>query len=103
MDDDLDLVDTGAVAGLRATLLAGAGIEQALWRLESCYPSFWLALFTGVLQRWFGPGCDVRKVTAFTARVARRQAEAGVLFDARQAEALIRVALGEVALVSALC
>lgn len=99
MEDDLNVVDAEAVSGLRTALVAGAGIDEALRGLAARYPAFWLTLFTEAFRRRFGPGCDVRKVTAFTARIVAKQAEAGAPLAARQAEALIRVALGEVHLV----
>jgi len=102
VEDDLNLVDNEAVSDLRTALVAGAGIDEALRQLSSRYPAFWLVLFTESARRWFGPGSDIRKVTAFTARIAARRAEAGGPFPARQAEGLIRVALGEVHLVSAI-
>jgi hypothetical protein len=102
VEDDLNAVDAEAVSGLRSALVAGAGIDEALRRLAARYPAFWLALFTEASRRWFGPGCDVRKVTAFTAGIAAKRAEAGAPFAPRQAETLIRVALGEVYLAAAI-
>ena len=95
------LVKTEAVARLRAALAAGEGVTEAVRACWYCHPLFASVLMSESLRLVFGTGCDIRLVTAFVVRV--REAEGGVPggFPSREAEALIRACLGEVALLEA--
>ncbi|HEY1919570.1 MAG TPA: hypothetical protein VGH27_28700 [Streptosporangiaceae bacterium] len=56
------------------------------------------ALFIESVQQFFGPGCDIRVITSFVARISSSRSSTDVGFAAREAEAFIRGVLGEVAL-----
>lgn len=95
MTDDFEAVKAEAVASLRAALISEAGVESALRQAFYRNPEFAMALFVGSLHRWFGRDSDVRSVTALTARIKAERTGDPLGFPARQAETLIRVALGE--------
>ncbi|HEY1919862.1 MAG TPA: hypothetical protein VGH27_30185 [Streptosporangiaceae bacterium] len=96
--DDHDLVRTEAVNALRRALQDAATAGDALRWCWYRNPMFSSALFTEAVQQFFGPGCDVRVITRFVARIASSRPPTGVGFASREAEAFIRAMLGEVAL-----
>jgi hypothetical protein len=98
MEVDRELVKARAVDGLRAALLEGAWASDALRRCYYRNPMFAGVLFTEGLRQWFGLECDVRMITRFVSRLGQGKSSAGAAFPRREAEALIRAALGEVAL-----
>jgi hypothetical protein len=84
-----------AVAGLRAALIGGAGVGEALRLCCYRHPSFMSTLLTESVRERFGPNCDIRDITRFVARVAAGRDPAQLGFPRREAEAVIRAVLGE--------
>jgi hypothetical protein len=97
--DDQEAAAAEAVASLRAALLTGEGVADAVRRGFYRNPVFSSALLSESVREWFGTGADVRAVTRFTARIRSRRPLDPLGFPAREAEALIRVALGETYLI----
>ena len=95
---DSELVRTQAVTVLRAALLSRQGVADALRACWYRHPLFASTLMSESLRLRFPPGCDLRLVTAFVARVRAGQGGAAGGFPGREAEAVIRACLGETAL-----
>ena len=101
MAGDVDAVKAEAVSRLRAALLSGEAVSDAVrW---ACYrnPVFTVTLFAAAVDRRFGPRPDADEISAFVRRAgwaAGGDASAG--FPAHEAELLIRMSLGELGLVS---
>lgn len=95
-----DAGQTGAeaVAGLRAALIRSDGVADALRVCWYRNPLVASTLMSESLRRRFPPGCDLRLVTAFTARI---RGDRGTGFPGREAEAVIRGCLGETRLLDA--
>lgn len=82
---------------MRAALTAGDGIDV---ELRVCYyrnPMFCGTLFSESVRQRFA-GQDVREVSRFMARLRSNWTRAGPGFPHREAEAVIRGVLGEMAL-----
>jgi hypothetical protein len=84
-----------AIAGLRAALIDGAGVGDALRLCCYRYPSFISTLLTESVRERFGPNCDIRDITRFVARVAAGRDPGQLGFPRREAEAVMRALLGE--------
>jgi tetratricopeptide (TPR) repeat protein len=83
-------------AVLRAHLLSQAGLIPAIDAVFAEDPGFCSALLTETVRQRFAEDCDIRDVTAFVARAAARaQRDGPAAFRSREAEAVIRIALGE--------
>lgn len=83
-----------AVRELRAALTGPGRVDAAL--RACCYrsPLFFAGLFHESMIERFGKDCDIRKITAFVARIRDASGpEAG--FPSREAEAYIRAMLGD--------
>jgi hypothetical protein len=90
-----------AVDALRLALVGESGVGDALRVCWYRDPAFSSALMGESLRLRFRPGCDVRLITAFVARIrASRDVPAGA-FPSREVEAVIRGNLGELALLEA--
>jgi hypothetical protein len=90
---DQEAVKAGAVAQLCTALTNAAGVCEAL---RSCWyrnPIFSSTLCTEAVRQHFGEAPDIRAITRFVSRI--RPGEPG--FPRREAEAVIRAALGETA------
>lgn len=95
LEPERDAVKADAVAVLRTALITGEDVPAALrwcWYRNLAYGA---ALFTETVRARFARDCDIRDLTVF---IGRHQ-EAG--FPSREAEALMRAALGEVAMFDA--
>lgn len=88
---DQEEVKAAAVVGLRTALTSAAGVPEALRAGWYRNPSFSSALFAEAVRRFFGPAPDIRAITGLVSRI--RPGEPG--FPRREAEAVIRAALGE--------
>jgi hypothetical protein len=95
---DRDEIKGGAVSALRSALVQRAGVAGAVRACWYKHPLFASTLLTQSVQRRFAPDCDIRLITGFVSRIRSAQRSAAPGFPVREAEALIRVALGEVAL-----
>lgn len=93
-----ELVKAEAVSALRLALATGQGVGDALRACWYRHPTFATALMTESLMQRFGPGCDVRLITAFIARLRDSRGGPPGGFPSREAEALIRGYLGELEL-----
>jgi hypothetical protein len=98
---DFEAVRAEAVSALAAALARQEGAGAALRWCWYRNPVFAAVLFTQAVQWWFGAGCDVRVVTRFVGRVRASRPAEPLSFPSREAEALIRAGLGEVALLEA--
>jgi hypothetical protein len=94
-------VKAEAAAGLRVALLSIHSVGDAVRACWYRNPSFASALMVESLRLRFGEGCDVRLITAFVARIRAAQGGPPGAFPSREAEALIRAYLGELALLDA--
>jgi hypothetical protein len=94
---DRELAKAAALAALRESSSSGTKLVSVLrW----CYyqdPGFCSVLFTESALEWFGPECDIRTISKFVANLENCPA-ADPYFRRGEAEAVIRVALGEVKL-----
>lgn len=98
VEPDRQLVKAEAISALRVALLGGECIADALRACWYRHPLFASTLMSESLRLRFPPECDLRLVTAFVARIrASRPDELGS-FPSREAEAVIRACLGELAL-----
>jgi hypothetical protein len=95
---EAERVKADAVAALRAALLSGQGVADAVRVCWYRNPLFASTLMSESLRLRFAPGCDLRLVTAFVARI---RAVHGEGFPGREAEAVIRACLGETGLLDA--
>lgn len=91
MSADQEEVKAAAVAGLRTALTSAAGVPEALRASWYRNPAFSSALFIEAVRRFFGAAPDIRAITGLVSRI--RPGEPG--FPRREAEAVIRAALGE--------
>lgn len=82
------------IAGLRSALASGRHVDQALASFAERFPAAFGALFVVALRRHFGIHPDVRAITAFVRALAAGLEPAEKL-PRREAEAVIRGALGE--------
>jgi hypothetical protein len=98
VEPNSDVIKAEAVSGLRAALLEGAGVPDAVRQCYYRHPIFAATLFTQAVRQWFGLGCDVRDITQFISRTSREGVSPYGSLPRREAEALVRAALGEVAL-----
>lgn len=98
MAPDRDVIKADAVSALRTALVQRAGVAGALRACWYRHPLFASTLLTQSVQRRFASDCDIRLITGFVSRIRSAQRPASLGFPSREAEALIRVALGEVAL-----
>jgi hypothetical protein len=90
-----------AVDALRVALVGRSDVCDALRACWYRNPAFSSALMEESLRSRFGPDCDVRLITALVARIrASRDGPVGA-FPSREAEAVIRANLGELALLDA--
>lgn len=94
---DVEALKSGAVSGLHQALIAGQGVPEAVRRCCYEHPAFFSALFTEAVRRWFRADGDLREITAFVTWVAAAQDAGDLWFPRREAEAVIRAVLGEVA------
>jgi hypothetical protein len=101
MTPDPDQVKAEAVRRLRQALVTTSDIASALRWSWYRNPVFSTALFTESVRQWFGAGCDVRALTRFVGRARAVLSEEASGFPSREAEALLRAALGEVGLLDA--
>jgi hypothetical protein len=90
---DQEAVKAAAVAGLRTALTNAVGVPEALRACWYRNPAFSSTLFTEAIRHRFGEAADIRVVTRLVSRI--RPGERG--FPRREAEAVIRAALGETA------
>jgi hypothetical protein len=95
---DRDVIKAEAVSALRSALVQRAGVAAAIRACWYRNPLFASTLLTQSVQRRFASDCDIRLITGFVSRIRVAQGSASLGFPSREAEALIRVALGEVAL-----
>ncbi len=101
MTGDREQAKADAVAALRRALAGGADASAALRACWYRNPAFSSALMEEALRLRFGSGCEIRLITAFVARIrASRDGPPGG-FPSREAEALIRANLGELAMFDA--
>lgn len=100
MESNRDVIKAAAVARLKAALMAGAdaGVPDAVRQCYYQHPLFASTLFSEAVRQWFGLSCDVRVVTQFIARTCGGAASVSGGLPRRESEALVRAALGEVAL-----
>lgn len=84
-------------AALRMALISGTNLAATIRQSSYHDLLFAVHVFTESVRRRFGPDCDIRDVTRFTARIKAAQPGAG--YRPRDAELMIRAALGEYALV----
>jgi hypothetical protein len=96
--DDHAVVRAEAVRDLRVALENAGTAGDAMRACWYRNPLFSSALFIEAVQQFFGPGCDIRVITSFVARIASSRPATGIGFASREAEAFIRAVLGEVAL-----
>jgi hypothetical protein len=81
-----------SVSALRQALMAGTGLGGVLESVARALPFAFGAMFAVVARSRFGPRPDIRRVTAYISMVGAR----GIVdFRPREAEAIVRVALGE--------
>jgi hypothetical protein len=97
----VEVTTAEAIGALQLALVSDHGVGDALrvcWHQD---PAFSSALMEESVRLRFGTGCNVRLITAFVARIrTSRDGPAGA-FPSREAEALIRANLGELALLDA--
>jgi len=98
---DREHLEAQAVDALRLALASGQGVGEALRTCWFRHPAFASALMEESLRLRFGPGCDVRLITAFIARLRVFRGGPPGGFPSREAGALIRTCLGELALLDA--
>jgi len=96
-DPDREQVKAEAVAAFRRALVNGERVGDALRACWYRNPAFSSALMEQALRLRFGPGCDVRLITTFVARIRASRGGPTGGFPSREAEAIIRAYLGEVA------
>jgi len=94
-DYRLGIVDEDAVRVLRAALTEGRDPAAALTDLAERYPAFGNALFGEALLARFGWNPDVRLITSFVRKLVTEAPAEQPRLPAREAEALIRIFLGE--------
>lgn len=96
VDPDREDVKAEAVAGLRLALMSELDVSGALRRCWYRNPMFTGMLFIASVGRRFGSRPDIRIITSFLAGIRRNREEASLPgFPCREAEALVRAALGE--------
>jgi len=86
--------DACVIAELRSALAGDHHVDQALAGLAQRFPMAFGALFVVALRRHFGTAPDIREITAFVHGLAAGLEPAEKL-PRREAEAIIRGALGE--------
>lgn len=99
----MSLAQHRTIQALRAQILGPASLVSALEATFSADPGFCCAMVQESVRQRFGAGCDIRDVTGFVARaaaLAKQDGPAG--FPRREAEAVIRMSLGEPELLNAL-
>ena len=85
-----------SIQALRTQILARTGLAQAIETAFSADAGFCCALVQESVRQRFGDDCDLREVTAFVARAAALAKQDGPpAFPPREAEAVIRMSLGE--------
>ena len=95
---DRKQVQEEAVGALHNALAVGQEFSEALrgcWYRDTAFAT---ALLVVSLGQRFGPGSDIRLITAFVARIRAARGGPTGAFPSREAEALIRGYLGEVAM-----
>jgi hypothetical protein len=95
VEPDWEAVRQDAVAVLRAALVSDLDIAGALRRCWYHNVMFGVAVFIEAVRMRFQAGGDIRQLTAFIARHWPTEGPRGPVFPAREAEALMRFALGE--------
>jgi hypothetical protein len=98
LEFERETIKADAVVALRTALVTGEGIGQAVRWCWYRNPMFAAALFTETVRARFPADCDVRELTRFIVRHWAVGSPAAAGFPAREAEALLRGTLGEVAL-----
>lgn len=98
---DRERVKAEAVADLRAALSDGTDVAAALRSCWYRHPLFASTLMGEAVRLRFEPGCDVRLVTRFVARMRAGYDGKADNFPRREAEAVIRACLGELELLDA--
>jgi hypothetical protein len=83
------------VAELLTALVESDGVHAALRACAYQNVFFVPALFFEALRERFGADCDLRVITAFVRRIRDSGEPAPLGFPSREAEALIRVGLGD--------
>lgn len=101
VEADHETVREQAVSALRAALVSGMGVADAFRRCWYRHPVFATALFVESACQRFGTHPDIRAITSFVAAIRESRRGAGLGFPCREAEALIRAALGEAELMDA--
>jgi hypothetical protein len=99
VESDWEAIGQDAVAVLRVALVCGLDISGALRRCWYQNLMFGIAVFIEAVRMRFQVGCDIRLLTAFIARHWPVGGSRGPAFPAREAEALMRFALGEASFV----
>lgn len=93
LESERDAIKADALSVLRTALVAGDGIGEALRWCWYRNPAFSATLFTETVRTRFRRDCDVKDLTSF---IARHRPQGSSCFPVREAEALMRAALGEV-------
>lgn len=92
---DREAVAAEAIARLETALMTGldvaGGVRWSFYR----NPAFCVALFVVASQTWFGADRDIREITSFVARIRADRPADALGFPGMEAEALIRIARGE--------
>jgi hypothetical protein len=101
MRPDRDVIKAEAMSALRSALVQRAGVAGALRACWYKHPLLASTLLTQSVQRRFASDCDIRLITGLVSRIRSAQRPGSPGFPGGEAEALIRVALGEVALLDA--
>jgi len=91
-------VRDSAITTLRAALVSGVGVAEALRQCWYRNPLFGVAVFIEAVRARFRADDDVRLLTAFITRHWPGGGSGVAAFPVREAEALMRSALGEVGL-----
>jgi hypothetical protein len=95
---DQESVKAEAILALRSALVSRDAVGAALRWCFYRAPFFSSTLFSECIRERFEKGCDVRQITCFVARIKPDQPDSALGFPVREAEAIIRAILGEVAL-----
>jgi tetratricopeptide (TPR) repeat protein len=99
----MSMTQRSSVQALRAQILGRTSLAPAIDAAFSADPGSCCALATESVRHRFAGDCDIREVTAFVAgAVALSKHDGRPGFTAREAEAVIRIALGESELLNAL-
>jgi hypothetical protein len=101
IDPERELIKEEAVTELRAALVRCEGVDAAVRACFYRHPLFASILMSESLRLLFGGSSDIRRVTAFVARIRKARAGDPGAFPSRETEALVRACLGEVTLLDA--